>query len=284
MVTTFETSADGLRRVAEHDAMRAATAELPAGVYTTFRTYQGNRVLRLGQQVHRLAESAALSGFAEGALDEAAIRRALAEILGGRSGGDWRFRLIYAPPRLFYLVEPFLPYPPDLYDEGVRCITLPLHRDIPEAKRTAFIWRAAEAYDTLPAGVHEGLMVAEDGALLEGLTSNFLAVTPPTGAPNGSADRPDQVLRTEMARVLAGVTRCLVIEAAAGLLPVSDAAIHLDELPHVRECFITSASREILPVVRIDDRTIGDGRPGPMTRALMARFHDLVDREAVALC
>jgi len=51
----------------------------------------------------------------------------------------------------------------------------------------------------------------------------------------------------------------------------------------VRECFITSVSREVLPVVKIDAHVIGDGRPGPITRALMARFREMVAREAEAL-
>jgi branched-subunit amino acid aminotransferase/4-amino-4-deoxychorismate lyase len=157
-------------------------------------------------------------------------------------------------------------------------VTVPLHRDNPHAKSTTFIASAADAYAALPEGAHEGLMVAADGAVLEGLSSNFFAVTD-SSAPGGVA----RVLRTEEARVLIGVTRALVLEVAQGVLTLSTAAVHVDDLPGVRECFITSVSREIMPVVRIDRITIGDGRPGPVTRELMRRFGELVDREAEAI-
>jgi len=57
----------------------------------------------------------------------------------------------------------------------------------------------------------------------------------------------------------------------------------LDEIPTLQECFITSASREILPVVRIDRRTIAEGRPGRVTRDLMRLFGELVEREAASV-
>jgi branched-chain amino acid aminotransferase len=87
-------------------------------------------------------------------------------------------------------------------------------------------------------------------------------------------------LRTEESRALIGVTRSLVLEIARGILPVSTEAVAYRELASVRECFITSVSREILPVVKIDRLAIGDGHPGPITRDLIRRFRELVDREA----
>jgi len=83
--------------------------------------------------------------------------------------------------------------------------------------------------------------------------------------------------------VLLGVTRSLVLEVAAGMLPIVPVAVHVADLPRVRECFVTSVSREILPVVQIDDRLIGDGAPGPITRELMRRFEALVARESEAI-
>ena len=105
-----------------------------------------------------------------------------------------------------------------------------------------------------------------DGALLEGLSSNFFAI-------RGGA------LHTEEDRVLAGVTRALVLEVAERLLPVRRAAVCKDELALVEEAFITSVSREVLPVTRIDARAVGDGRVGPRTRAIMDAFAALVARE-----
>jgi len=143
-----------------------------------------------------------------------------------------------------------------------------LRRDNPHAKATRFIATASAAYAALAAGIEEGLMVADDGVVLEGLSSNFFAVR-------------DGRVWTEEQRILAGVTRALVLEVAEGLLPVERTAIPVDAT--VRECFITSVSREVLPVVRVDDRSIGDGRPGPVTREIARRFAELVDREAEVL-
>ncbi|MCS7087129.1 MAG: aminotransferase class IV [Thermoflexales bacterium] len=272
MVITFRLRADGaLETHAQHGSMSEASAALPQGAYTTFRTYDGHRVLRLEQHVHRLEESLALMGRAA-TLDVAHVRQGVAQALRLTSYPESRFRLTFAPPDLFISIEPFTPYPPELYQGGVWCVTVPLRRENPHAKSTAFIASASAAYRSLPDGAHEGLMVAEDGAILEGLSSNFFAILP------DAAGKP--VLRTEEARVLIGVTRSLVLEIARTVLPIHTEAVHYADLPRVREAFITSVSREILPVVKIDDRVIGDGTPGAITRMLMARFAELVAREA----
>jgi branched-chain amino acid aminotransferase len=167
-------------------------------------------------------------------------------------------------------IEPFSPLPARLYEEGAACITLGLHRDNPHAKDTRFIAAAKAAYGRLPAGVEEGLIVGDDEAVLEGLSSNFFAVVGGT-------------LRTEEERALIGVTRSLVLEVAEGLVPVDRHAVRRDDLPRVAEAFITSVSREVLPVVRIDGRPVGDGRVGPRSRAIMDGFAALVRREATVL-
>jgi branched-subunit amino acid aminotransferase/4-amino-4-deoxychorismate lyase len=173
----------------------------------------------------------------------------------------------YAPPDLFVAIEDFRPLPEALYEAGVWCVTTPLRRENPQAKSTAFIEVAAGVYDALPPGAHEALMRAEDGALLEGLSSNFFAVL--RGA-----------LHTENDRVLPGLTRRLVLEAAQDVLPCVPRAIRLTEVAEASECLLTSASREVLPVVRIDDVVVGDGRPGPVARELLKRYRDTVWREA----
>jgi branched-chain amino acid aminotransferase len=271
MVITFELVAGDVRRLSEHPTMRDASAVLPSGAYTTLRTYGRNRVVRLTQHLRRLEESAALMGGATGRIDGEAARHAIASSLDVTDTGESRLRLTFAPPRLYISVEPFEPYPQTLYDQGVWCVSVALHRQNPHAKSTAFIAPAADAYSALPPGAHEGLLLAVDGAILEGLSSNFFAVTP---------DRDELVLRTEESRALIGVTRSLVLEIARGILPVSTEAVAYRELASVRECFITSVSREILPVVKIDRLAIGDGHPGPITRDLIRRFRELVDREA----
>jgi branched-chain amino acid aminotransferase len=270
VVTTF-TFERAARRTgtATHQSLADTARSLPAGSYTTLRTYGAHRVLRLRQHVARLNESLVLTGRS-GSLGEAAVRAAIASTLAETLHPESRMRLTYAPPRLFVSVEPFEPLPAALYEEGVACVTLDVQRANPHAKDTRFIATAAAAYAALPAGVHEGLLVGADGAILEGLSSNFFALH-------------RGVLRTEERRALIGVTRSLVIEIATPVAPVSSTAVMRDELDAVAEAFITSVSRGILPVVAINSRAIGSGQPGPVTRELMRRFVEMQEREAEEL-
>jgi branched-chain amino acid aminotransferase len=265
MVDTFEEEAGSVRRLSGAQSLAEASAGLPQGAYSTLRTYGGSTLLRLAQHAQRLEDSAGGQALAEDRL-----RRAIAGALRATGHAESRLRLTFSPPRLFVSVEPFVPLPEALYRDGVSCATLAMHRERPEAKDTRFISQAGQAYSALPPGVHEGLMVADDGAILEGLSSNFFAV------------RRDR-LQTEEARSLPGVTRSMVLELASALLPVVPAAVRVGELPEVSECFLTSVSRGILPVVRIDQAPIGAGRPGSVTRVLMRRFEERIAREAVSV-
>lgn len=243
-----------------------ASRHLPDGAYTTFRTYGGRGVVRLAQHVARLNETAALLRLSESALSEAVVRAALRGSLSATAFAESRVRLTWAAPDLYVTIEPFEALPERLYEHGVRCVTLDVRRESPHAKDTRFIATAAAAQRTLPAEAHEGLLVGEDGAILEGLSSNFFAVL-------------DGVLRTEETRALIGVTRALVLEVASGLLSVERSAVTRGDLERVSEAFITSVSRGILPVVAIDRHTLGAGRPGGTTAELQRRFETLIARE-----
>jgi branched-chain amino acid aminotransferase len=259
MVETYALTDDGATLLRSSPDMAAASASLPAGAYTTLRTYGRDGIAFLDNHARRLEESTALQGR-PASVDRGRLRAGLAGALraSGRHG-ESRIRITFAPPELFASLEPFEPLPERLYDEGVSCVTLPLRRDIPQAKDTRFLASAQGAYQALPPGVHEGLLVAEDGALLEGLSSNLFAVR-------------DGVLRTEDARALRGTTRTLVLELARGIVPVSLEAVRKADLGRVAEVFLTSVSREVLPVVKVDDVKIGRGRPGSLSRDLRRRY------------
>ena len=279
MAGTWELRDGRIEFRGESASIAAATQGLPPGAYTTLRTYQGDRVVRLGQHVQRLVDSVRIQGHAA-SLDEADVRRLLSEALRAQPQpapdlsaappSESKLRLTFAPQSLFVSVEPLEPLPESLYRDGVWCVTVPLRRDDPAAKDTRFIATASAAYQTLPPGAHEGLMVAEDGSILEGLSSNFFAVL-------------DGVLHTEDKRALSGITRSIVLELAQGLVPISLTAVRVSDLPRVSECFLTSVSREILPVVRVDSVIIGPRAPGPMTDTLMRRFEGTVNLEAVSV-
>ena len=270
MVRTFEVTPDGLGTELVFATPAEAASALPRGAYTTLRTYGGDHIWRLDHHVHRLQESIALQGGLGDALDPAALRRALAGARRRTGYPESRFRVTFAPPRLFVSVEPFVPLPESDYRDGVRCVTVALERHNPHAKDTGFLAAAQDAYRVLPEGAHEGLLLGADGVLLEGLSSNFFAVR-------------SGLLWTEEERVLPGLTRALVLELASGLLPRGPRGVRREELAEAQEAFLTSASRGILPVVRVDETAVGDGRPGPLSPELRRRFDERVAREAEAL-
>ena len=267
-VTTFEFRDGAPVGRREAATMAEASAALPDGSYTTLRTYGGNGVVRLPRHVRRLVES--LPPPRRLPLDDEALRAALAHAVRETAHDESRMRVTFAPPRLFVAIERFVPPDPALQQTGVACMTMQVTRERPEAKDTRFLATAHTAYATLPAMIHEGLLLSSDGAILEGLSSNFFGIL-------------DGRLHTEDARVLAGVTRSMVLEIAKDVLPRGEGPVRREAVPELQEAFITSVSREVLPVVKIDGTTIGSGKPGPLTIDIARRFREAVGREVERL-
>ena len=268
-VLTLEMTSGGARAIGEDATLADASVRLPRGAYSTLRTYGGHGVVRFEAHLRRLEGSAAQAGH-RAVIDPGAARRLVREAVRAGCHPESRLRLTFAPPRLFASVEAFGPSPPSSHEQGIACVTLPIRRDQPRVKDTGFIPTARRAYDDLPRGVDEGLLVSEDGSILEGLSSNFFALL------GGS-------LHTEDEHVLPGITRSLVLEVAEARRPIVYRAVRRNELLRLDEAFITSASREVLPVVRIDGEPVGDGGVGPHTRAVMEGFAALVRSEVEIL-
>jgi branched-chain amino acid aminotransferase len=265
---TWELRKGRIRFRGESPSIAVASERLPPGAYTSLRTYHGDRIVRLGQHIQRLIDSVAIQGH-PGSLEEADIRRLLAKALKASSYPESRLRLTFAPPSLFVSVEPLELLPESFYRDGVWCVTVPVHRDQPDAKDTRFLATASAAYSALPPGAHEGLMVADDGSILEGLSSNFFAVL-------------DGVLHTEEQRALHGITRSMVLEAASGVVPVSFRPVRVSDLPRVSESFLTSVSREILGVSAVDEVRFVAEKAG-ITEELRRRFREIVETEAISV-
>jgi len=244
---------------------------LPPGVYTTFRTYEGNLFLRLDRHLARLEESARLLGHPI-TVDHERIRRALVEILDRTGFPESRFRVVVSltsdgqPGDIYISIQPFILWPTSLYETGVRCVTRYLARQEPRAKATGFIGASRCVRHALPPDVHEVLIVDERDRILEGMSSNFFALK-------------DGELHTAGEGVLEGVTRSLVLEIARAMLPVSLEPVTRAEVPALSEAFITSSSREVVPVVVIDDVPVGEGIPGPLAREMLQRYRDRVRQE-----
>lgn len=249
----------------------AVSLLLPEGAYTTLRTYDRNRVIGLSAHLQRLIDShAALNK--EWSIDLTAIRAALCEVLQRENLANARLRITtpFDSDQVFISVEPFEAYSPECYTQGVRCATIRLTRETPKAKLTRFIALSRHAKAESDSGIHELLLTDAEGRILEGISSNFFALV-------------DDKLLTANEGVLEGVTRRVVLTLAQTVVPINYTAITVNDLPRVDETFITSSSREVMPVVQIDDQIIDAGRPGPIARQLMTLYHNYLMQTAEAL-
>ncbi len=166
-------------------------------------------------------------------------------------------------PKCYLWTWPFLEIPQGAYDHGVSTITYPAVRFMPQAKSTNTLANLMATRAARAAGAHEGLLVNHLGEITEGATSNFFVV------------RNGVLLHAPEEEILTGVTMSLVLGMAekAGI-PVRSEPIPLADRSMWDEAFITSTSRRIIPVVRMDGSPIADGKIGPITRRLMEIFDD----------
>ncbi len=255
--------------IGDTDSLNAASNQLPGGVYTTFRTYQKRFVLYLTEHFDRLINSAELTGHRI-QLDTERIRLVLRKTLAQFPGEEARVRISIDLTDnigdIFLILEEL--HIPSLqeYRSGVAVITRKMHRDNPQAKVTSFISRADEvrSQESQP-DINETLMISDQGLVLEGLSSNFFGIR-------------NQMIYTAGEGVLPGITRKLVIEVAerAGY-PVELKSLKTDDLKQLSEAFITSASRAILPVTKINTWPVGTGQVGKITQTLQIAFQKNLD-------
>lgn len=246
----------------------AVSLQLPAGVYTTLRTYNRNRIVGLSAHLQRLIDSRAALHHTR-ALDLASLRSALRAVIQREALPAARLRITVPEEgeATYITIEPFQTYPDDYYTYGVRCAATCLSRHTPTAKATDFIAPSRALKAASDPHIHELLIVNAAGQILEGISSNFFAVL-------------DGTLRTADEDVLAGITRSLILSEAREVLPIQLTPIGLADLPQTSEAFITSSSREVMPVVQIDQQLIAHGEPGLITQTLLNRYRAHLDRTA----
>ncbi|MBN2117575.1 MAG: aminotransferase class IV, partial [Anaerolineales bacterium] len=260
---------------ADMASLDAITRQLPEGYYSTFRTFDGcSRVLGFTAHLRRLYEPVSTPD-----VDASSLRRQLLTLLEPYRPEEARVRLIMtAQGSTYAAIEPLKRLPREVYEKGVRVEATEMHRESPRLKSTAFIGASdLERKHIAQKGIFEALLV-KDGRILEGMTSNFFYV-------KYRAERSDEeaktkrkaVLNTARADILLGITRQTVIDIARGRgLEVRYVPLKRDQLAAVNEAFITSSSRGIVPVVQIDQVTIGQGMPGPVTQELAAAYEEYV--------
>jgi branched-chain amino acid aminotransferase len=252
------------------------------GVFEGIRSYGGN-VFRMDDHLDRLWNSAKAI-WLEIPMTKAEMAKAINETLRINGITDGYIRVVVtrgagtlgldpnrcSDPQVIIIADKIALYPAELYQKGLEIVTVSVARTHPAAlspriKSLNYLNNILAKIEGLQAGCIEALMLNHKGELSECTGDNIFLVrkgclqTPPIDA-----------------GILEGITREAVIELAR------EKDIQVDEIPLTKhdiyiadEAFLTGTAAEIVPVVKVDSRTIGEGVPGPMTRDLMTRFHEM---------
>jgi branched-chain amino acid aminotransferase len=161
-------------------------------------------------------------------------------------------------------------YPKEMYERGLEIITASTIRNhsaalSPRIKSLNYLNNIMAKIEGLQAGCVEALMLNHKGEVAECTGDNVFIV------------RKGELLTPPIdAGILEGITRNAVIELAGQMkIPVREIPLTRHDIFIADECFLTGSAAEVIPVVKLDSRVIGDGLPGPLTRKLTERFHQL---------
>ncbi len=248
-------------------------------VYEVLRTY-GGLAFEPGRHFRRLRASAARLGFSvpasdavllaqvDGLLARAGKGESYIRIIVSRGLGDcsYNFEKVQGPT-VVMIQKPLPPYPAWHYEDGIKVAAVGVRRNHPRAldpaiKSSNLLNNILAVREAQSRGAEEPVLLNHEGFLAEGASTNvFLArggmlFTPPLSA-----------------GILAGITREVVLELLPGLgLPFREQPLQLDDLLSADEAFMTSTTREVVPVKQVDETPVGKGSAGPLTRRVMAAF------------
>jgi branched-chain amino acid aminotransferase len=251
------------------------------GVFDVLRTYD-HRPFKLREHVQRLQKSAASIGI-DAPWSTQELEQLVHETLrrnydANPDLGDVNVRLVltggpsdncFTPqrtPSLAIMISPVPPRDEALYARGAKLITVDLERFMPTVKSLNYISAIMGAARAQEAGAVEALYRTGDGFVTEGTRTSFFVVQ-------------DGRLITSSQAILDGITRRVVMEIAADRFEVVVEPISYAQLGAVDEAILVGTTKEVLPIVQIDDIQIGDGRPGPVTRELAQIFRAYVNAE-----
>jgi branched-chain amino acid aminotransferase len=252
------------------------------GVFEGMRSY-GGCVFRLAAHIDRLWDSAKAI-WLEIPMTKAEMAKAVNDTLAVNDIKDGYVRLIVtrgvgtlgldpnkcATPGIIIIADHIALYPPELYEKGLVVVTSSVPRVHPAAlspriKSLNYLNNILAKIEGMQAGCIEALMLNHKGELAECTGDNIFLVhagrisTPPVDA-----------------GILEGITRNAVIELArGGGIEVCETTLTKYDAYVADEIFLTGSAAEVIAVVKLDGRLIGDGKPGPMTRDLTARFKKL---------
>lgn len=252
------------------------------GVFEGLRTYNG-KVFRLEQHLQRLWESAKAI-WLEIPMTREALAQAVNETVSVNGIKDGYVRLVVtrgggslgldpnrtSNPQVIIIADTISLYPAEFYERGLEIVSVSTVRNHPAAlspriKSLNYLNNILAKIEGLKAGCVEALMLNHKGEIAECTGDNIFLVrqgallTPPIDA-----------------GILEGVTRDAVIELAQeAKIDVREIALTKHDVYIADECFLTGTAAEVVPVVKVDNRQIGSGAPGPITRQLKERFHKL---------
>ena len=253
------------------------------GVFEGMRSYNG-KVFRLREHMIRLWDSAkALMIEIPLTIEEmeAAVNETLK--VNGLSQSDGYIRLIVTRgigtlgldthfcnnPQVIIIADHLALYPKEFYEKGLDIVTASTARInpsmlSPKIKSLNYLNNILAKIEGHQAGCVEVLMLNTRGEVAECSGDNIFIVK------NGILHTPP-----EEAGILVGITRQTVIDIAGEMgIVVKENPMTQYDVYVADECFLTGSAAELIPVVKVDGRPIGTGKPGPMTQQLLARFHE----------
>jgi branched-chain amino acid aminotransferase len=253
------------------------------GVFEGIRIYHG-KVFRLREHLNRLYDGARCIRL-EIPLNREQMEDAVLSTVQANNKRDGYIRLVVtrgagylgldprkaSNPQVIIIVDDIALYPPELYENGLEIVTVSTIRNHPNAlnpriKSLNYLNNILAQIEAVQSGCFEALMLNHKGEVAECTGDNMFAVKRGT-------------LRTPPldAGILEGITRGAVIELARRAdLPVQEVALTRYDIYAADECFLTGTAAEVVPVVKIDGRLIGTGKPGPLTKQLREQFQRLV--------
>jgi len=252
------------------------------GVFEGIRAYQG-RVFRLEQHLERLYDSARaialtipvvaaeLAAVIEEGVRRSGLKDAYIRPLVTRGDGDMGVDpRKCSSPNLLVIVDSLKMWPADRYEQGIAVVTAgtPIpHREAlsPRVKSLNYLPHVMAKQEANVAGADEAIMLDSSGHVAEGTGQNIFVVK-------------KGVLKTppSYAGILLGITRGVVLELAAQAgHPAREEMINRYDLYTADEALLCGTGAEIAPIRLADGRVVGTGKPGPITRDLMARFRAL---------
>ena len=253
------------------------------GVFEGLRIYNG-KVFRLKEHVDRLYESAR-SILLDIPITREKMMSDIRDTVNVNEKKDGYIRLVItrgagylgldprktSDPQIIIIVDDITLYPTEMYEKGMELVTVATIRNNPAAlnpriKSLNYLNNVLAKIEAVNAGYAEALMLNHKGEVAECSGDNIFLVR------NG-------VLKTPAtdAGILEGITRNAVMELASKSgIPVEETALTRHDLYAADECFLTGTAAEVIPVVKLDGRSIGKGTPGPVTKRLLDAFHQLV--------